>query len=117
MIDDALSKPPTFNVILVHSYARKLARNGVRMRIGTPSASAAFVKIGKAVLYPIEELDVWDGRNLVACDDAKVGGRRRLRSDGEPCPVARIGTVCPGQAARPDLTGGGGRRQRGLVRR
>ena len=44
MIDDALSKPPPFNVILVHSfsrffrdqfqfefYARKLARNGVRI--------------------------------------------------------------------------------------
>jgi|SRR3989338_8717449 len=50
-------------------------------RIGPP-----FVKIGKAVLYPIEELDAWDRRNLVSCDDAKVVGRRRLRSDGEPLP-------------------------------
>lgn len=37
-------------------------RNWRAMRIG-PS----FVKIGKAVLYPIEELDAWDERNLVKC--------------------------------------------------
>ena len=27
----------------------------------------AFVKIGKAVLYPVEELDNWDRKNLVTC--------------------------------------------------
>jgi hypothetical protein len=27
----------------------------------------AFVKIGKAVLYPIDELDAWDQKNLVTC--------------------------------------------------
>lgn len=27
----------------------------------------AFVKIGKAVLYPIGELDAWDKRNMVSC--------------------------------------------------
>jgi hypothetical protein len=43
----------------------------------------AFVKIGKAVLYPVEELDAWDRRNLVACDDARVVGRRRHRGDRE----------------------------------
>jgi hypothetical protein len=32
------------------------------MRIG-PSLT----KIGKAVLYPLEELDRWDRRNLVVC--------------------------------------------------
>ncbi|MET4228881.1 hypothetical protein ACVWXN_010234 [Bradyrhizobium sp. i1.4.4] len=32
------------------------------MRIG-PS----FIKIGKAVLYSLKELDRWDGRNLVVC--------------------------------------------------
>jgi hypothetical protein len=32
------------------------------MRIGPP-----FVKIGKAVLYPVEELDAWDKKNLVIC--------------------------------------------------
>ena len=48
-------------------------------RIGPP-----FVKIGKAVLYPVEELEAWDRRNLVACDDAKVVGRRRLRAQTEP---------------------------------
>jgi hypothetical protein len=41
-------------------------------RLGPP-----FVKIGKAVLYPVEELDAWDRRNLVTCDDGKVEGRRR----------------------------------------
>jgi len=27
----------------------------------------SFLKIGKAVLYPIEELDQWDNRNLIVC--------------------------------------------------
>jgi hypothetical protein len=37
-------------------------RNWRAMRVGPP-----FVKIGKAVLYPIHELDDWDKRNLVTC--------------------------------------------------
>lgn len=47
-------------------------------RIGPP-----FVKIGKAVLYPVEALEAWDLGNLVACDAAKVVGRRRLRPDAQ----------------------------------
>jgi hypothetical protein len=42
------------------------------MRIGP-----TFVKIGKAVLYPVEELDAWDKKNMVVCRAAK------LQSDGE----------------------------------
>ncbi len=34
-------------------------RNWRAMRIGPP-----FVKIGKAVLYPISELDAWDQKNI-----------------------------------------------------
>ncbi len=41
-------------------------RNWRTMRIGPP-----FVKIGKAVLYPIEELDKWDKKNLVTCRSAR----------------------------------------------
>ncbi len=37
-------------------------RNWRAMRVGP-----AFVKIGKAVLYPVDELDVWDEKNLVTC--------------------------------------------------
>lgn len=37
-------------------------RNWRSMRVG-PS----FVKIGKAILYPLEELDRWDRINLVVC--------------------------------------------------
>lgn len=37
-------------------------RNWRSMRIG-PS----FIKIGKAVLYPVQELDQWDRSNLVVC--------------------------------------------------
>jgi Helix-turn-helix domain len=37
-------------------------RNWRAMRVGP-----AFVKIGKAVLYPIDELDAWDKRNMVSC--------------------------------------------------
>ena len=37
-------------------------RNWRSMRIG-PS----FIKIGKAILYPLEELNRWDRRNLIVC--------------------------------------------------
>ncbi len=37
-------------------------RNRRAMRIG-PS----FIEIGKAVLYPVSELDRWDKSNLVVC--------------------------------------------------
>ena len=37
-------------------------RNWRAMRVGP-----AFVKIGKAVLYPVDELDAWDQRNIVLC--------------------------------------------------
>jgi hypothetical protein len=37
-------------------------RNWRAMRIGP-----AFIKIGKAVLYPISELDAWDQKNMVTC--------------------------------------------------
>ncbi len=37
-------------------------RNWRAARVGPP-----FVKIGKAVLYPVDELDAWDRKNLVAC--------------------------------------------------
>jgi hypothetical protein len=31
------------------------------------SVGPSFLKIGKAVLYPLEELDQWDRRNLIVC--------------------------------------------------
>lgn len=37
-------------------------RNWRSMRVGPP-----FTKIGKAVLYPIRELEAWDRKNLVMC--------------------------------------------------
>jgi hypothetical protein len=37
-------------------------RNWRAMRVGP-----AFVKIGKAVLHPIDELDAWDRRNVLSC--------------------------------------------------
>ncbi|NTJ06906.1 helix-turn-helix domain-containing protein [Rhizobium lusitanum] len=41
-------------------------RNWRSMKIG-PS----FVKIGKAVLYHVDELDAWDERNRVPCRNSK----------------------------------------------
>ncbi|MES0179046.1 helix-turn-helix domain-containing protein [Mesorhizobium sp. M0025] len=41
-------------------------RNWRAMRIG-PS----YVKVGKAVLYPIDELDAWDEKNRVQCRASK----------------------------------------------
>ena len=37
-------------------------RNWRAMRIGP-----RFIKIGKAVLYPVSELDAWDEKNTVNC--------------------------------------------------
>jgi len=37
-------------------------RNWRAIRIGP-----TFVKIGKAVLYPVKELDAWDQKNIVTC--------------------------------------------------
>lgn len=37
-------------------------RNWRSMRVGP-----AFVKIGKGILYPVDELDAWDEKNLVTC--------------------------------------------------
>jgi hypothetical protein len=37
-------------------------RNWRALKIGPP-----YIKIGKAVLYPVEELDAWDRKNLVVC--------------------------------------------------
>lgn len=37
-------------------------RNWRARRIGP-----AYVKVGKAVLYPVEELEAWDQKNTVAC--------------------------------------------------
>jgi hypothetical protein len=41
-------------------------RNWRAMRTGP-----TFVKIGKAVLYPVVELDAWDEQNKVTCDAPK----------------------------------------------
>jgi len=41
-------------------------RNWRAMRIGP-----TFVKIGKAVLYPVNELDAWDQKNMVTCRASK----------------------------------------------
>ena len=43
------------------------------LRIGPP-----FMKVGKAVLYPADELDSWDRLNMVACRPSKVVGRARI---------------------------------------
>jgi hypothetical protein len=37
-------------------------RNWRSMRVGP-----TFIKIGKAVLYPADELDAWDKKNMVTC--------------------------------------------------
>lgn len=47
-------------------------RNWRAMRLG-PS----FVKIGKAVLYPLEELDAWDEKNKVRCRASRGLGEHR----------------------------------------
>jgi hypothetical protein len=43
-------------------------RNWRAIRVGP-----AFVKIRKAVLYPLAELDAWDKQNLVTCRASRPG--------------------------------------------
>lgn len=50
--------------------------NWRNLRIG-PS----FMKVGKAVLYPIVELDAWDRKNIVECRTSKMVGRSRVTSE------------------------------------
>jgi hypothetical protein len=49
------------------------------MRIG-PS----FIKIGKAILYPVSELDRWDKFNLVMCRPSRSLSLEEYASAGEP---------------------------------
>lgn len=46
-------------------------RNWRAMRIGP-----AYVKVGKSVLYPVNELEAWDQKNIVTCRAAKRLGVR-----------------------------------------
>jgi hypothetical protein len=48
-------------------------RNWRAMRIGP-----TFVKIGKAVLYPVKELDEWDERNRVICRHVRRDEKKEL---------------------------------------
>ena len=41
-------------------------RNWRAMRVGP-----AYLKIGKSVLYPIDELEAWDKKNIVICREPK----------------------------------------------
>jgi hypothetical protein len=41
-------------------------RNWRAMKVGP-----TFVKIGKAVLYPVDELEAWDRKNMVTCRASK----------------------------------------------
>jgi Helix-turn-helix domain len=52
-------------------------RNWRAMKIG-PS----FLKIGRAVLYPLAELEAWDRKNLVICRAIRVPSGRELEATG-----------------------------------
>lgn len=48
-------------------------QNWRALRIGPP-----FMKIGKSVLYPVDSLDEWDKKNLVACDVSRKQAKPRI---------------------------------------
>ena len=52
-------------------------RNWRMMKIG-PS----FLKLGRAVLYPLSELEAWDRKNLVICRAAKVLAAKEREAAG-----------------------------------
>ena len=51
-------------------------QNWRAMRIGPP-----FLKIGKAVLYPLEGLEAWDQQNMVEARSSRMIGRPRITDD------------------------------------
>ena len=51
-------------------------QNWRAMRIGPP-----FLKIGKAVLYPLEGLEAWDQQNMVEARSSRMIGRARITDD------------------------------------
>jgi hypothetical protein len=78
---------------LIERYRGQVSEGAMRdwrsVRVG-PS----FLKIGKAVLYPMEELDRWDRRNLIVCrplrpilidDINKWRGYHRSHKTNAPC--------------------------------
>ena len=61
-------------------------RNWRAMRIGP-----TFVKVGKAVLYPITELDAWDQKNMVTSvrqSSSAWMSMRITRERAKPLPIA-----------------------------
>jgi hypothetical protein len=44
-------------------------RNWRSMRVGP-----TFIKVGKAILYPVDELDSWDQKNTVVCRSLHSSG-------------------------------------------
>lgn len=53
-------------------------RNWRSKRIG-PS----FIKVGKAILYPIEELERWDRSNLISCSRVSIASFGANNTEGE----------------------------------
>jgi hypothetical protein len=51
---------------------RDLGRNATQL--ARHANWAAYVKIGKAVLHPVEELDAWDRKILVTCRTPRALG-------------------------------------------
>jgi hypothetical protein len=54
-----------------------ILRNWRAMRIG-PS----FLKIGRAVLYPLAELEAWDRKNIVICRATRTPTGKELEATG-----------------------------------
>jgi hypothetical protein len=42
----------------------------------------SFLKIGKAVLYPLAELEAWDRKNLVICRAIRASSGTELERSG-----------------------------------
>ena len=52
---------------MIRNISRPRRSHSDTIRIGP-----AFVKVGKSVLYPASELDIWDEKNVVMCSAARV---------------------------------------------
>lgn len=66
-LGDAMSEPLFLTVDEVVVRYRNQISEGTFRNWRSKRIGPSFIKIGKAVLYPIDELERWDRSNLISC--------------------------------------------------
>lgn len=67
---------------VVERYRNKISESTLR-NWRSKRFGPSFIKVGKAVLYPIDELDRWDRSNLVSCKRTSMPSFEAMNSESE----------------------------------